>query len=177
MADPVLRRWVAVHNVQLPVPAKVWGKAWRFGEHVFAWGAADGEEYPAQSFVHSGSQFEAALPSAKEFSWQALGAVAATDAGLHFNLEDVVGPEYARYLRLSNVWTLEDLVGNKVGDVLVGDKPQRLAVHDMLRQLADTSPDLAQAWLDDARRLIGDEHKGGATSPAKRPKRAKSKED
>lgn len=169
--DPVLERWLAVHNLQLPVPAKVWGRVFPFQKGRFAWLPANGEEYVPQSLVHSGSILELALHPTKRADWLKRGAIAPLDAGLHFNLDDVFGEEFARYLRLSNIWTLEDVLANKKGDVLVGDRYIPIYAAAMVRQLAKDNADVVAAWMADARAYV----EGTRTAVGETPKPRKAK--
>lgn len=169
--DPVLKRWLAVHNVQVPVPAKVWGRVKPFVKDGFRWTTAMGEEFPPQSIVRSGSQFELSLHPSKEAEWLRRGAIAPLDAGLHFNLEDVFGEDYAKYLRLSNVWTFEDILANKMGDVLVGNNLIKISAANMVRQLSQNKPDVVAAWMEDVRAIV--EGARVAVAPAPPARKAK----
>lgn len=172
-------RWLAVHNVMLPVAGRVWGRAFRFGSARFVWEASDGNEFPKESIVQSGSEFEAELRPEKERDWLRRGAIAPLQSNLHYQLEDVFGEEYAKALRLSNIWTLEEVLAGKVGDVLLGDKFQKIGVATMLKQLAGGNDDRVSAWLDDARAIV----QGAAPNPVRAepeppaPKRRRTKKE
>lgn len=166
MAEPTVKRWLAVHNIQLPAAGKVWGRAFRFGERRFRWTPSDGDEFPKESLVQSGSQFEVALTAAKETDWLKRKAIAPLDANVHFNLEDVFGEDGAKALRLSNIWTLEEVVSGKMGNVLVGDKFIKIHSSKMVSQLVGGKPDVIAALMDDARKLV----ERGAKSEKAKPK-------